>query len=180
MDEMQDALLNDVPMSDSKPPAKPFWGRPRQYKLAPGVSGYKGVRLDKKTGRWQANIYIDGVKRYLGMYNTAEEAAAAYNWAAREVYGEGAVLNDVPMGDQPPVRRTHSRSMQSRPGRDRAVPGYQGVYQDKSSGSWWTQINVSGVKRYLGTYNTAEEAAAAYNRAAKEFFGEAARLNDVP
>jgi len=171
--------LNDVQMGQ-QPPARRILSEIHQHKPTRSVSGYKGVVQDKSSGAWQAKIKANGVLRFLGLYDTAEEAAAAYNWAARELYGEGASLNDVPMDDRPPVRRTQSLSQQRRRARDSYISGYKGVYQDRSSGRWRAQISVKGAKRYLGMYTTAEEAAAAYNRAAKEFFGEGAWLNDVP
>jgi hypothetical protein len=38
-------------------------------------SGYRGVCLHKKTGKWQANSRINGKIVYLGIYETKEEAA---------------------------------------------------------------------------------------------------------
>lgn len=35
------------------------------------------------SGRWIANIYIDGRQKYLGCFKTPEEASAVY-WAARQ------------------------------------------------------------------------------------------------
>lgn len=45
------------------------------------------------------------------------------------------------------------------------------------SGRFQAQINVSGVQLYLGTHDAAEDAAAAYDTAARTHFGEFARLN---
>lgn len=52
------------------------------------TSGYKGV-VAMPSGRWKAQITGDS----LGTYATKEEAALAYNGAARERYGEFAYLN---------------------------------------------------------------------------------------
>lgn len=57
--------------------------------------------------------------------------------------------------------------------------GYKGVYLDKRTGKWYAQINVCYKKRRLGLFDTKECAALAYNNAAKELFGEFARLNDL-
>ena len=54
------------------------------------TSGFKGVSLLKKTGRYRAYITQDGRQRSLGNYDTAEAAHAAYAAAAAEVYGEFA------------------------------------------------------------------------------------------
>jgi hypothetical protein len=53
--------------------------------------------------------------------------------------------------------------------------GYKGVYNN--GGRYRAQITVGNTKISLGQYGTPEEAALAYNRAAKEYFGEFANLN---
>lgn len=57
------------------------------------TSGFKGVCLDKHTGRWYAQLRIGGRRISLGNWDTAEEAAHAYNEAASERFGEFASLN---------------------------------------------------------------------------------------
>lgn len=56
-------------------------------------SGYKGVSRCKQTGRWQVRISADGKERHIGRYVCAEEAALAYDQAARELHGEFATFN---------------------------------------------------------------------------------------
>lgn len=54
------------------------------------TSGYKGVTFCKQTGRWIAQITVNGKHKHLGRFNTREEAYAAYCVAARELHGEFA------------------------------------------------------------------------------------------
>ena len=56
-------------------------------------SGYKGVSKCGKTGRFRAQIFSEGKSRSLGYYDSPEEAAKAYDEAAKEEWGEFAVLN---------------------------------------------------------------------------------------
>ena len=58
-------------------------------------SGYKGVHMNKLTGKWMAQITVNYKCKHLGSFKTAEEAALAYNKAAREVHGEFAFQNEV-------------------------------------------------------------------------------------
>jgi hypothetical protein len=51
-------------------------------------SGYKGVSLHKKSGKWIAQISIDGKRNTIGYYNTAEEAHNAYCEVSALIYGE--------------------------------------------------------------------------------------------
>jgi hypothetical protein len=51
-------------------------------------TGYRGVSLDKRSGRYRAYIYLDGKQKSLGYHSTAEDAAAAYNEAAKKLFGE--------------------------------------------------------------------------------------------
>lgn len=58
-----------------------------------GSSEYRGVSFVKLTGRWQAYITKEGVKRTIGTFDTEREAADAYNSAAVVAFGEFALLN---------------------------------------------------------------------------------------
>lgn len=57
------------------------------------MSPYKGVTKHHLVDKWQARVR-DGTKNvYLGLFITQEEAAHAYDIAARRIYGAGARLN---------------------------------------------------------------------------------------
>lgn len=58
-------------------------------------SGYKGVIFDKSRDKWRAEICFEGNRKYLGRFNTVEEAAIAYNDAALIYHGEFANINEV-------------------------------------------------------------------------------------
>ncbi len=59
-----------------------------QGKQSTNTSGFKGVSFSRATGKWQASIGVDAKQRYLGVYNTPEEAHAAYARASAELHGE--------------------------------------------------------------------------------------------
>lgn len=56
------------------------------------ASGYKGVSLDVRRGRWRACIRIDRKNLHLGMFDTPELAHEAYCEAAIKYHGEFARL----------------------------------------------------------------------------------------
>lgn len=60
---------------------------------------YKGVRLDA-SGWWYASIRVNGVRKHLGIWKTPEEAARAYDMAAREVHGDFGRYNFPEPGEQ--------------------------------------------------------------------------------
>ena len=53
-------------------------------------SGFKGVWFDPPTGKWRARIRKDKRSYWLGLFETPEEAHAAYVAKARELFGEFA------------------------------------------------------------------------------------------
>jgi hypothetical protein len=57
------------------------------------TSKYIGVHLDKHTGKWKARLRINGKEKQLGRFVNEEEAAKAYDIAAKQYYGECAKLN---------------------------------------------------------------------------------------
>lgn len=78
------------------------------------VSGYRGV-FAMRRGRWRAQIKADGRAIHLGCYANREEAAAAYDDKARELFGPFARLNFPEDGELAacpglPVHPTPSRA----------------------------------------------------------------------
>jgi len=64
-------------------------------KPAHNTSGYKGVSYYKATGKYSAYIEVNQKKKHLGYFKTAEEAAQAYNNAAKEQWGDFAKINFI-------------------------------------------------------------------------------------
>lgn len=123
----------------------------------PMDGSFKGVKRAGK--RWRAMIKVDGGKRLLiGDFDTAEKAAYAYNLAAVLHFGEFAWTNDVGPQD---LSRTIS------PGESKAVQysnntsGYRGVSWHAAHG----RFIASFCGRFLGYFDTAEEAAVAADKA---------------
>jgi hypothetical protein len=63
-------------------------------------SGYKGVRYYKPQRKFHAYIGLCSAKLHLGSFDTAEDAARAYDSAAAELYGEFARLNFPASADE--------------------------------------------------------------------------------
>jgi hypothetical protein len=64
----------------------------RQRKTS-SKTGFTGVY--KEHNRFRAVISIHGKSVHIGMFDTAEEAAAAYNKLSKEMYGEEGKINKV-------------------------------------------------------------------------------------
>lgn len=71
-------------------PEKNYYNRGLQKN---NKTGFKGVCFDKSRGKYFASISIKGKAKNIGRFNTAEEAARAYDEVARIVHKEYACLN---------------------------------------------------------------------------------------
>ena len=62
-----------------------------------GASKYLGVNPTNRNGKIKFRAFIGskGKNKYLGIFKTETEAAAAYNTAAKELHGEFANLNII-------------------------------------------------------------------------------------
>jgi len=65
------------------------------------VSIYKGVSWHKLAGKWRAQIKANNRRKHLGLFNSEEEAALAYDIAALKFFSEFARLNNPPKETEP-------------------------------------------------------------------------------
>lgn len=56
-------------------------------------SGYKGVSFDKSKGKWLAQAEVSGRNKHLGRYDSAEDAAKAYDQFVVSFYGRRVYTN---------------------------------------------------------------------------------------
>lgn len=56
-------------------------------------SEFRGVVFEKRQGNYYAKISVDGKKVHLGTFPTEEEAARAFDFAAKQYRGQFAQLN---------------------------------------------------------------------------------------
>lgn len=64
-----------------------------------GTVGYRGVTANQKQKAWMAAAYVEKKRYHLGLYESKELAAVAYNEGMKQLFPgrEGMKLNDVPM-----------------------------------------------------------------------------------
>ena len=118
---------------------------------------------------YQATIKSAGKRTYLGTYDTAKEAAIAYDRAVLKANKSTTLLNFPDMVHNLDVE-------QKRTVRKLSSTGYRGVY--KNGNSYQASIKISGKTTYIGTFDTAIEAARAYDQAAIKAGRHYSELND--
>lgn len=142
-------------------------------------SGYYGVYPNRS--KWYGQIQYSGKKHSLGTFHTKEEAAAAFDIAARKykdagaatTYNYASIEEAEAAAEMAKVEweKLHppqpSQPMQLRP---KPKSGYYGVHANNTK--WSAEIRYGGKKHKLGTFRTKEEAASAFDTAAREFKSE--------
>jgi hypothetical protein len=138
---------------------------PKQPKPRP-ASGFYGVSASTK--RWSAQIYYNNKRHPLGTFDTKQEAALAYDMEARQC-GKNNSLNyeSIKAAEEAAVRAqaeyTLAHPKQPKP---RPLSGFYGVGANKKR--WQAMICYGGKHHHLGTFDTKQEAALAYDRKARQ------------
>lgn len=166
-------------------------------KLKVNGSRFKGVSWDKSAKKWKTRIRDGAIgavgaggraERIVGYYVSDEDAARAYDNAARVAFGSFACLNFPEPGERSALggperieRPKIGRLEASRSSRKRCdgTSKYKGVSRCRNSEKWIAGIKDPSVqkRKHLGTFSNEEDAARAYDAAAREFFGCHAALN---
>jgi hypothetical protein len=151
----------------------------REVLLRPS-SGFYGVKAsfsrNAKGKRWQAIFNYDSKQHYLGTYDTKQEAALAYDRAARQ-YGQDKLLNyeSITAAEEEAVRAQAEYTL-AHPKQPKPRPS-SGFYGVSANGKRWNaNIRYDSKIHGLGCFDTKQEAALAYDRKAKQC-GEDKPLN---
>jgi len=117
-------------------------------------TGYKGVSKGERgnSGRFRAQTYTGGETCHLGFFDTAVEAAVAYARAVGEYQPQ-----------PPPTVATEAEGLKLHLS-DKSATGYKGV-REMESGRFYATRKDGGQDEYLGSFDSAVEAAVAYARA---------------
>lgn len=74
------------------------YGKKNQHISRPNKTGYRSVIKNGNT--FKSNIIFKKRYNHIGSFPTKHQAALAYNKCALYLYGDDAILNDVPMTDE--------------------------------------------------------------------------------
>ncbi|DBA93598.1 hypothetical protein WJX82_009691 [Trebouxia sp. C0006] len=150
-------------------------------------SRFRGVTKHRRSGRWEAHIWVKELGRqvYLGGYEHEEHAAEAYDVAALKCKGFRVKTNFdadrysdlTECMDSISLEELIMAVRRQSQGFSRGTSAYRGVTHHPS-GRWEARIGIPGSKHiYLGLFNQEKEAAQAYDRALVRLRGMAAATN---
>ncbi|GBG27849.1 AP2-like ethylene-responsive transcription factor BBM [Hondaea fermentalgiana] len=147
-------------------------------KIRAGVpqSDFRGVSWDRSVNTWRCKVN----SVHVGYFDSEVEAARAYDEATLSLHKPGCGMQlrlNFPFSDYKDKPPGSIKYETKRDGRARGSSKYRGVLWDKASKSWRAKIKHQGRTKYLGLYQDEAAAGRAYDTAALELRGTAAKLN---
>jgi hypothetical protein len=138
------------------------------------TSGYYGVSAKRK--RWKAGIYYDSKRHNLSVFDTKQEAALAYDREARQC-GEDKPLNYDSIAEaEEAAAQAKAEYVDACPQQPKPRPA-SGFYGVSANGKRWNaKIYYDSKNHSLGSFDTKQEAALAYDKEARQC-GEDKPLN---
>ena len=152
-------------------------------------SQFNGVSF--KDGHWAIRDYESKSRPYK-YYQTENDAAIVADLRAVEKYGDKARQNfpeltldelkkrcsEIEQTKKSYIKNSISKGNQgAKPKTGKKTSKFVGVYYDRARSKWLAEITFQRKKIYLGRFDKEVEAARAYDRKARELYGEGARVN---
>ncbi|MFJ7665293.1 HNH endonuclease [Lysinibacillus sp. NPDC097162] len=123
-------------------------------------SGYKGVVYSEYHGKWNAYITNDKRRKHIGYFETAKEAAKAYDYFASKLHGEFAQLN---FPGEPLIKPSLPR-----------VNKFKGIHYSRKDNAYVGRFMYKGIHYFAGQSQNLRMAVTKYNAKVHEILGDEA------
>ncbi|KAJ1621842.1 hypothetical protein T492DRAFT_344690 [Pavlovales sp. CCMP2436] len=149
-----------------------------------GKSKYRGIiySVTHHSPPWRVCMYVDGKRKMLDGYSTEEEAARSYDVHARRLGRPERQLNfpqrpardasETPGAKQSLFRGVHIKILKKR-----KSAALEGAEHEVPVVHFTSSIRVANRSKHLGTFDSEELAALAYDRNARELGRDNSQLN---
>jgi hypothetical protein len=129
--------------------------------------------------KWHAQLSSDGLRWYAARNIPADNARGRKTQQLHRLILDLTEVEQIDHVDGDGLNRrrknirpaTRSQNQMNRAAPANNTSGYKGVTLNKKDQKWWAQLNVAGKRTLIGRFNTAREAALAYDEAAAAEFG---------